>query len=99
MRYIVIEKNLGVFVGAFDRYAIFAQYESFGLERVMSFSTKEDAESFIENYLNKEDREFSIETIDSNSEYVLIKDIIRAGFGKYTHYMMNNIPMPSETIN
>lgn len=99
MRYIIIEKDLGAFVGAIENLAIFAKHEAFGIERIFSFDTSEEAEEYIDYYLNKDDREFSVECVDVKNKYVSVKDIIKAGLGKYTHRMMDNIYMPSETVN
>ena len=100
VRYIVIEKDLGVFVGAFDRYAIYAKNDFFGLDRVVSFSTRDEAEEFVRDCLNTEGREFDIVEIETqNNWWVMVKDIIRSGYGKYTHRMMDNIPMISTQIH
>lgn len=99
MRYIIIEKKLGVFVGQFDVYAVYAKNEIFGLERVVSFADKKTAVKYIEEFLNKEDREFAIEAIDSKNKYVSIKDIIKTGFGEHTHKMMDNIEMQSLSVH
>jgi hypothetical protein len=99
MRYIVVEKSLGVFVGAFDRYAVYAKNEVFGLDRVVSFPTRQDAEECVRDYLNKQDKEFDVIEIETSNGWVMITDIIRSGYGKYTHRMMNNIPMISTQIH
>jgi hypothetical protein len=99
MRYIIIEKEFGVFVGAFDNYAIYAKNEIFGVDKIASFASYEEAENCIENSFSKSDKEYSIEAIDTPLTYIPIKDVIKAGFGKYTHRMMNNIPMISEEVH
>lgn len=99
MRYIIIEKKLGVFVGQFETYAICAKNEFFGVERVVSFASKEDAVEFVEEVLNTKDKEFCIEEIDTKLKYIPVSEIIKAGLGYHTHRMMDNIPMPSETIH
>lgn len=99
MRYIVIEKKLGVFVGQLESYAIYAKNEIFGVEKIVSFSSKKEATEFIEDFLNVEGKEFCIEEINSNNKYVSIKDVIKAGLGYHTYRMMDNIPMHSESVH
>lgn len=99
MRYIIIEKELGVFVGQFSMYAIFAKNEIFGSQQVASFACEEDAVGYVEENLNKNGREFCVEKVDSNNVYIPIKEIIKAGFGHHTHRMMDNIAMPSENVH
>lgn len=99
MRYIIIEKKLGVFVGQLEYYAVYAKNEFFGAEKVVSFDTKKEAKEFVEEVLNYEDKEFYIAEIDSKFKYISVKEIIKAGYGKHTHRMLDNIPMISETIH
>jgi len=99
VRYIIIEKNLGVFVGKYEFYAVFAKNEIFGAERVASFETKNEAVSFIEEQLQTEEKEFCIEQINCKSKYIPIVEIIKAGLGHHTHRMMDNIQMHSEAIH
>jgi hypothetical protein len=99
MRYIIIEKELGVFVGQFDIYAVYAKNEMFGLDRVISFESRKIATEIVEEFLNREGKEFSIQAIDTKGKYVKVIDIIKAGFGKYTHHMMDNIMMTSDSLH
>lgn len=98
-RYIVIEKKLGVFVGKYEFYAIFAKNEIFGADKVVSFDSKEQAAEFIKEQLNTEEKEFCIEAINYKSKYVPVVEIIKAGLGNHTHRMMENIQMCSESIH
>jgi hypothetical protein len=98
-RYIIIEKDLGVFAGVFDKYPVFAKNDIFGFNRITSFSSRENAEEWIHNYLNKDKNEFDIVEIETPYDFVTIIDVIRSGYGQYTHYMMDNIPMISDKIH
>ena len=98
-RYIVVEKSLGVFVGAFDKYAVYAKNDIFGLDRVASFPTRGDAEGCVRDYLNKDGKEFDVIEIETTNRWVMIADIIRNGYGRYTHRMMDNIPMISDQVH
>lgn len=99
MRYIIIEKDMGVFLGSYAVFAVFAKNEKFGLTKAVSFNTREEAQTFIETLLNKEDSEFDIVSINSKDRLVRVEDIIRAGYGQYTHGMLNNVPMQSDSIH
>jgi len=99
MRYIIIEKNLGVFVGKYEFYAVFAKNEIFGADRVVSFETKESAVEFLTSNINAEEKEFCVEQINCKSKYVPVVEIIKAGLGQHTHSMINNVQMHSETIH
>lgn len=99
MRYIIIERDLGAFVGRYDYYAIFAKNEIFGADRVVSFENKKTAIDFVVSNLNAENRVFCVEGINCKSEYVTVIEIIKAGLGHHTHQMMENIQMVSETIH
>jgi len=99
VRYIIIEKNLGVFVGKYEFYAVFAKNEIFGAERVASFENKNEAVAFIEEQLRTEEKEFCVEQINCKSNYVPVVEIIKAGLGYHTHRMMDNIHMRSEAIH
>lgn len=99
MRYIIIEKSMGVFLGSYAVFAVFAKNEKFGLTKATSFATRETAEEFVESMLNKEGSEFDVVGIDTKDKLVRVEDIIRAGYGQYTYSMLNNIPPVSETFH
>lgn len=103
MRYLIVEKTKGVFLGAYSIFALFAKNDKFGIVKAYSFSTKQDAEEYIEDSLKaslaSEGLEFSVIEIDSKDEYVKVEDIIKQGYGEYTHMMMDNLPMISESVH
>lgn len=99
MRYIIIEKSMGVFLGSYTVFAIFAKNEKFGITKAVSFNTRKEAQAFIEAFLNKENTEFDVVEIDSKDHLVRVEDIIRAGYGQYTYELLNNLSTPSESIH
>jgi hypothetical protein len=66
------------------------------------FASRKAAINFIETMLNAEGLEFdvvSIQSVPSTNHLVSVIDIIREGYGKYTHYMLNNVPLTSEYLH
>jgi hypothetical protein len=80
-------------------YAIFAKENPFGIYAAASFSSKADAQYYMDNYLSKIHNDLKIVDVESNHKHVSVTDLIRAGFVEYTHDMMDNLPMFSEEIH
>lgn len=96
MRYIIIEEKLGVFIGSYKQVALFAKNDIFGFTRVFSFDKREEAEEYINLFKQDDDHVYKIAEVESKTKYVKVEDLIKQGYGDYTHYMMDGIPMTSE---
>lgn len=96
MRYIIVEETLGVFIGSYKQIALFAKNDVFGFTKVFSFEKREDAEEYMDLFSKDESYEYKIAEVSSKTKYIKVEDLIKQGFGKYTHYMMDSIPMSSE---
>lgn len=99
MRYVIIEKEMGLFCGSIEKYAIFAKHDYIRIDKVVSFESEKDAVYCVENYLKKTGCKFSIKSIDTDKTYVPIVEIIKNGLGDYTHNMIDNLYMPSISIH
>jgi hypothetical protein len=99
MRYVIVEKDLGVFLGAIDIYAVFAKHNHLKLDKVVSFETEKDALYCVEQYLIKVGKDFQVESVNTDKVYIPVEEIIKSGLGEYTHNMMDNIRMTSEAIH
>jgi len=99
MRYLIIEKNLGFFLGVINNYGIWAKNDIFGLPRAYSFDTKKLAKKFITDIMGAKISDFEIIEINSDEKYVHAIDLIKSGYGKHTYTMVNAIPMANETIH
>jgi hypothetical protein len=99
MRYLIVEKDRGLFLGSFKNIFLFAATSIFPVNKVPSFGTEADAEYYIATYLMDENSQYGVIQVESKDKYVHIIDIIKQGYGKYTHQLMDFIPMPSETIH
>lgn len=109
MRYMIADEDFGVFLGTHmstplaeeksKLYAIFARNEMFGIYKATSFDNEEDAKIYIDEFLSKGFDKLRILPIESKEKYICASKIIKAGYEKYTHDMMDNMPMLSEDIH
>lgn len=99
MRYLIVEKDRGIFLGSFKSISLFAKGNIFGITKAPSFEKEEDAEYYIGYHLPKEERQYGIIEIKSDEKYISIIDIIKQGYGEYTHDLIEFLPMQSESIH
>lgn len=99
MRYTIAEEELGFFLGAYEKYGVFAKTDVFGISKAFSFDTKEQAEEFILECLNGKSKNWKILEVSTKDKYVDVIDLLKSGYDKYTHQMMDNLPVPCETIH
>jgi hypothetical protein len=100
MRYLIIEDQKGLFLGIFNNFYLFAKNTIFPVVKVPSFNTENEAMQFIAVMsINNDDLKYGVIQVDTNDKYVSIVDIIKAGYGKYTHEMIDFLPMISETMH
>ena len=99
MRYLIVEDKKGLFLGAYNKFAMFAENDSLGMTRAFSFDSRLKAQRYIDSAFEKDGSAYRVIEVDGNSTYVKVEDVIRQGYGKYTHYLMDNIPMKSEAIH
>lgn len=101
MRYLIVEKERGLFLGAYKQYFLFARNNIFPIVRAPSFESLEDAEYYIAAHLKKEedDRTYGVIEVESKDRYVGIIDILKAGYKEYTHELIDFLPMQSEAIH
>jgi len=100
MRYIIADEKRGVFLGAYRQYALFAKNDMLGSTKAFSFDTRSEAEDYIESaFTQYKDAVYTIIEVDAKNKYVRVEDIVRQGYGRYTHYLVDNLPMPSESFH
>lgn len=78
-RYIVYHKERGIFVGVLSGYAIFSKNDVTETYEVYGFETLEKAKNFFEQSVPGMADQVLYEPIQSNSEYISVIDIIKAG--------------------
>lgn len=100
MRYIIVDEERGVFLGSFNQYALFAKNDILGSTKAFSFDTKDDAEEYIESAFAKNKKaKCKVIEVEGKNKYVCVEDIIKQGYGMYTHYLVDNLPMQSESFH
>ncbi len=99
MRYTIAEEDLGFFLGAFKNHGVFAKNDVFGLSKAFSFETKRDAQEFIDEYMNGDEKNFFVIEIATNDKYIDVTELLKNGYAKYTHAMIDSIQMISTEIH
>jgi hypothetical protein len=93
---------MGVFLGTYSgqdlgaddnkMYACFAATNPFGLTTACSFPTKGVAQTFIEEtFAPARRRKLSVESVETDSEFPSVVDIIKSGYLEHTHGMIDEL--------
>jgi hypothetical protein len=101
-RYIVVDQNLGVFLGTYagedlgldseKTFACFAANNPYKLTTACSFKTEEVAEVFINEIFPDHRKKFlNILPVESDAEFPSVVDIIKSGHENYTFNMMDGM--------
>jgi len=99
MRYAIIEEDLGFFLGAFQKYGVFAKTDVFGLHKAFGFDTDEEAQDFIDAYLGRDRGEWKVVGINTDDKYVDVVDLLKSGYSKYTYQMVDALPMTNFQVH
>ena len=99
MRYLIIEKEKGLFLGAFRQIYIFAKGNIFSIVRAPSFDTENEAMAYIARVFDGDGGEYGVIAIDAKDKYVSIIDVIKQGYGAFTHELIDLLPMISESVH
>lgn len=107
MRYVILDKEHGVFLGthstkAFDQkgsvLALWSKRNLFSLSKAYSFESKMEAYLYLENYLYDFPDAF-VTSINSDEKYIDVVDLIKAGLSNFTHDMIDGLHMPNDHIH
>lgn len=106
-RYIIIDRNRGVFLGTYSdedvdelnyrsgdgkKYALFAAHNPFLITRACSFKSRGMAQSFIEDvFHHRRWEQLEPRPIETEDEYPDVIDLIKAGYGEYCHDMLEGL--------
>jgi len=99
MRYLIVEKELGLFLGVYQNIFIFAKTNVFPIVKAPGFNSVEDAEYYIAKYFPKENKTYGVIDVETNDKYVNIIDVIKSGYKEYTYNLIDFIPMLSGAIH
>jgi hypothetical protein len=94
-RYLLIDKKLGVFLGTYLKFALFAANEGLDIVKAYTFETETDVHKFVETNTGLKEDEYFIAPIETKEKYVTIIELIKAGYGEHIHNMINNLQMLS----
>jgi hypothetical protein len=98
MRYIIIEKTKGIFLGSHHLVPLYSNAVNIPVIKVYSFESREEATYYIE-YLKKSSKNFSVHEIEYHEKYIPIDILIKKGYSKYTEKMLSYYPMSSIAIH
>lgn len=98
-RYMILEEKKGVFLGMYLSIPIYASDERLNAIKAYTFENRLMAEEFIKTDLTDNRLAFSVVEVEAVGSYIHVAEIIRQGFGLYTHRMMNNIEMSSTMVH
>lgn len=99
MRYAIIEEELGFFLGAYEKFGVFAKTDIFGLDKAYGFESREDADEFIDEYLGRDRGDWFVVEINTDNKYIDVIELLKSGYGEYTHSMADNLPMTNFEIH
>jgi len=100
-RYIIIDKDMGVFLGTYDGrelgreddnriYACFAANNPFGLTTACSFKSDKAANFYIKDMFHEgKKRDLLVAEVDTDTEFPHVVDIIKAGYTEHCHDMLD----------
>lgn len=99
MKYVIVEENLGFFLGAFQKFGVFAKTDVFGLSKAYSFPTEEEAQEFIDEFLGRSRGDWKVLSVKTDDKYIDVVDLLKSGHEKYTHRMIDYLPMISTQMH
>lgn len=81
--------------------ALFSGNNIFDLTKAAAFFSERDANEYMKAYIKRSSSGAFIAKIESDSKepYVDVIDLIKSGYGEYTHDMVDAIPMLSQHIH
>lgn len=98
-KYVIIEKDRGVFLGAYSGYAFFAKNDPIGIPKAFTFDSERVAKLYVETNLPSFANTTFYAQVTTNSSYASVVDIIKAGYAEHTYNMIDFLPMQSEAIH
>jgi hypothetical protein len=98
-RYLLINKEMGVFLGTYLKYVLFAKSDAEEIVKAYSFSDEESARIFAMKGTEMSQEDYFIAPIQANDKYVHVVDLIKAGYGDHVYNLMNNIEMVSYEVH
>lgn len=99
-RFLIVEKDKGLFLGSLEKMHLFARDNIFPVQKVPSFSTENEAMSYIVYMFgDKDENQYGVIEVDFSHRYVPIVEVIKQGYSEHTHRLIDYLPMISEEIH
>jgi len=105
MRYIIIDPKDGVFLGTAqipetgDYRMLFSANNIYEITKSTAWTSREDAEHYMQKYVKKFCPFSYVVEIDCNEDFADVVDIVKSGYGEFTHDMLDFMPLYSELIH
>jgi hypothetical protein len=106
MRYVILDRKEGVFLGthvdeSLDPegvvFVLWSKDNVFSCHKAYSFENKSEATIFAETTLKRWPLA-QVASVKTEDKYVDVIDLLKSGYGKYTHDMIDCIPC-SDTVH
>jgi hypothetical protein len=98
MRYILVDKEKGIFLGNYLDSPLFSNTLLFPIVKAYSFESLDDAEVYM-NHLNQKHYNITVKPINYEKQYVPIDILIKEGYSKYTERMLKFLEPASDEIH
>jgi len=98
LRYVIIEKDKGIFLGNYLGAPLFSNSLLFPIIKAYSFKTFEEADEYAD-YIAYAGYEFEIVDIDCKYEYIPIDILVKNGYSKHTERMLSYVPTLTKTVH
>lgn len=98
-RYLLINKEMGVFLGTHLKYVFFAKNDAEDIVKAYSFKDEESVHKFVKISTNMNEEQYFVAPIKSDDKHVHVIDLIKAGYGDHVYNLMNNIEMISHKVH
>jgi hypothetical protein len=99
MRYIIINKHEGIFLGNSLNIQIFSNSLVLPIIKAYSFANRTEASEYADFVAEQIQKQVVIKGIKTKEKYIPIDVLIKSGYGKYTEKMLGFMPAISETIH
>lgn len=94
-RYLLINKKMGVFLGTYLKYVLFAKNDSIDIVKAYSFKNEESAHKFAKGATDMDEEDYFVAPIYSDEKYIHVVDVIKAGYEDHVYGMIDNMQIIS----
>jgi hypothetical protein len=99
VRYILIDKTRGIFLGNYLSTAMWSETLVIPITKAYSFYHLYEAKEYAKFFDDEEDFSIDVHEIDYEHKFIPIEILIKEGYSAYTYKMLKFLPAISEQIN